>query len=360
MITINYGEVLSKQITIKGEIWKHLLPAPHKKGNMKKLLFSISALALSVGLFAQAKRSDDVAKFKAETIDLGKIKVGNPSTATFTISNIGQVPLIIEQAKSTCACTISDFTKPPIAAGKTGEITAKFDAATVGTFEKQLIVKFAGVNDAKTITIRGEVLTAEDYDKYAATEVKPTLSTATGTGNNSSTSTEVKSPTSTSTEVRSPTSTSTQAYTAGNVTVTGGAGAGATTSVTINNYGQPDKKEQGALLGEWLNTPGQTVQRKMDSKGNNVEQTLDTTGKVLNDKTVGRMLDLPVINQTKNADGQIVRQLRDTNGAVVECTLDNNGNIINCRVVSKATGVSKPVKSTRKIREKGASNTKNK
>ena len=48
-----------------------------------------------------------------------------------------------------------------------------------------------------------------------------------------STSTEVRSPTSTSTEVRSPTSTSTDAYTSGNVTVTGGAGAGATTSVKI-------------------------------------------------------------------------------------------------------------------------------
>ena len=48
-----------------------------------------------------------------------------------------------------------------------------------------------------------------------------------------STSTEVRSPTSTSTEVRSPTSTSTDAYTQGNVTVTGGAGAGAYTTVNI-------------------------------------------------------------------------------------------------------------------------------
>ena len=46
-----------------------------------------------------------------------------------------------------------------------------------------------------------------------------------------STRTEVRSPTSTRTEVRSPTSTSTEAYTRGNFTstVTGGAGAGATT-----------------------------------------------------------------------------------------------------------------------------------
>jgi hypothetical protein len=53
---------------------------------------------------------------------------------------------------------------------------------------------------------------------------------------------EVKSPTKTSTEVKSPTktSTSTDAYTSGNVTVTGGAGEGATTEVTI--YGEkPDE-----------------------------------------------------------------------------------------------------------------------
>jgi hypothetical protein len=57
------------------------------------------------------------------------------------------------------------------------------------------------------------------------------------------TSTEVRSPTSTSTEVRSPTetstSTSTDAYTAGNVTVTGGAGAGATT-VKIHQHKMPE------------------------------------------------------------------------------------------------------------------------
>ena len=49
------------------------------------------------------------------------------------------------------------------------------------------------------------------------------------------TATEVRSPTSTSTEVRSPTNTSTEAYTADNftATVTGGAGAGAT---TVNIY----------------------------------------------------------------------------------------------------------------------------
>lgn len=57
-----------------------------------------------------------------------------------------------------------------------------------------------------------------------------------------STSTDAHSPTSTSTEVRSPTSTSTEAHTSGNVTVTGGAGAGSTT-VNIHNDAQAAQKK---------------------------------------------------------------------------------------------------------------------
>lgn len=70
-------------------------------------------------------------------------------------------------------------------------------------------------------------------DDSTHSDVRSPTSTSTEVRSPTSTSTEVRSPTSTSTEVRSPTSTSTDAYTQGNVTVTGGAGAGATTSVTI-------------------------------------------------------------------------------------------------------------------------------
>ena len=60
----------------------------------------------------------------------------------------------------------------------------------------------------------------------------------------SPTSTDVRSPTSTRTEVRSPTSTetSTDAYTSGNVTVTGGAGDGANTTVHIHVPPKEDKR----------------------------------------------------------------------------------------------------------------------
>lgn len=141
---------------------------------MKQILLPVFALILTVGAFAQ-KKADEVAKFTSETIDLGKIEQGNPTAATFSVTNISGEPLIIEQANPTCGCTISDYTKEPIAAGKSGTIKATYNAAGIGHFEKHLTVKFAGTDDIKNITIKGDVLSKDDYAKYkggAPVEVK--------------------------------------------------------------------------------------------------------------------------------------------------------------------------------------------
>ena len=135
---------------------------------MKKLLLSFTALALTTGLFAQEattstqaapkKTADDVAKFKSETIELGKIIQNNPSPGIFEVTNISKEPLLIEQANPTCGCTISDYTKTPIAPGEVGTIKATYNAKNIGMFEKHLTVKFAGVDGMKSITIKGEVI----------------------------------------------------------------------------------------------------------------------------------------------------------------------------------------------------------
>ena len=111
------------------------------------------------------KKIADVAKFATETIDFGKIKQNVPQKGTFIVTNISNEPLIIEQANPTCGCTISDYTKEPIAPGKTGVINATYNAANVGHFDKHLTVKFAGVDEVKSITFTGDVIAAEQFDK---------------------------------------------------------------------------------------------------------------------------------------------------------------------------------------------------
>ncbi len=148
---------------------------------MKKLFFSAVVMAITSGVFAQpqAKKVTDVAKFDNETIDFGKIKQSIPSKGTFTVTNISNAPLIIEQANPTCGCTISDYTKEPIAPGKTGVINATFNAANAGHFEKHLTVKFAGVDELKSITFTGDVLTADEFDKGKTTAPAATVTPAT-------------------------------------------------------------------------------------------------------------------------------------------------------------------------------------
>ena len=153
---------------------------------MKKLLLSLTALVLTTSIFAQSDSA--VAKFNSTTIDLGKIKQDNPTTATFEVTNIGTEPLVIESATPTCGCTIGDYTKEPIAPGKSGFIKATYNAKNVGPFQKTLNVKFAGY-DARPISIKGEVLKNEDAAatttpstepaKIAAPAVKSTEAVAT-------------------------------------------------------------------------------------------------------------------------------------------------------------------------------------
>ena len=138
---------------------------------MKKLLFSLMAFTFATAIFAQ-KKAADVAKLSTETFDFGKIKQSVPAVATFIVTNISSEPLIIEQANPTCGCTISDYTKAPIAPGKTGYIKATYNASSLGGIHKTLTVKFAGVDEIKQINLAGEVMEPAAYDTWAAANKK--------------------------------------------------------------------------------------------------------------------------------------------------------------------------------------------
>ncbi len=134
---------------------------------MKSLFFAFFTLVFFSNLTAQSKVAD-IAKLNSDTYDFGKIKQNVPSTATFVVTNIGTKPLLIETATPTCGCTISDYTKSPIAPGKTGTIKATYNASSVGAIHKTLTVKFAGVDEIKSINLAGEVLEPAAYDKWLA------------------------------------------------------------------------------------------------------------------------------------------------------------------------------------------------
>lgn len=147
---------------------------------MKKLLFLASAFVVALGAMAQAK-ADDVVKVSAEKHDFGKIKQGVPVTTNFTLTNATDKPLVIENAWAGCGCTTPEYSKEPIPAGGTSTLKVGYNAAAMGHFEKQVNIKFAGVNEPKVVTITGEVVDAGATNATAATEVKAASPVATTT-----------------------------------------------------------------------------------------------------------------------------------------------------------------------------------
>jgi hypothetical protein len=136
---------------------------------MKKIMLAMTAVFVSATLFAQnatEKKVEDVVKFKELTYNFGKIKQNVAVTHDFTFSNISDKPVIIESATPSCGCTTPVFPQAPVAAGKNDKITAGFNAAAVGPFNKNISIKVAGINTPLDIRITGEVLTADDYAKF--------------------------------------------------------------------------------------------------------------------------------------------------------------------------------------------------
>lgn len=61
--------------------------------------------------------------------DFGQIKDGDVVTHTFKFTNTGEAPLVIQDAKATCGCTVPSYPRQPIPVGGTGEIVVKFDSS---------------------------------------------------------------------------------------------------------------------------------------------------------------------------------------------------------------------------------------
>lgn len=97
-------------------------------------------------------------EWKETTHNFGKISQGNPVNYNFIFENNGKSPLIISHVKGSCGCTVMDFTKQPILPGKTGVVTAIFDAAAPGAFNKSIRVTANVEGGSETLFIKGEVI----------------------------------------------------------------------------------------------------------------------------------------------------------------------------------------------------------
>lgn len=136
---------------------------------MKRIFLALTVLLFSVAVMAQAK-ADDVAKVNTEKYDFGKIKQSVPVITYFEIKNISDKPLVVENTWGSCGCTTPEKIEKPIAPGETAKLKVSYNAAALGSFTKDVYIKFAGVDTPKDVKITGETLDAAAYDEYVKTK----------------------------------------------------------------------------------------------------------------------------------------------------------------------------------------------
>lgn len=96
--------------------------------------------------------------WKENSHDFGNIEKGKPASYDFTFTNTTDQTVLITNVKASCGCTATNYTKTPIKPGEKGSITATYNAARPGSFNKQVTVTTNDSDVNKVLTIKGKVL----------------------------------------------------------------------------------------------------------------------------------------------------------------------------------------------------------
>lgn len=132
---------------------------------MKKIFSLFVAMFVLVAVSYAQKGT---VKFVKETHDFAKVEQGKPVTYVFTFKNTGTDPVIISDAQASCGCTKPSWTKEPVMPGKTGTVSATYNAAAMGPFNKSVTVMSNAETPNVVLYLKGEVVSKEEAEKAAA------------------------------------------------------------------------------------------------------------------------------------------------------------------------------------------------
>ena len=96
--------------------------------------------------------------FEESSHDFGQIMQNTENKKIFTFTNTGSEPLIIENAKGSCGCTVPKYPKEPIAPGATGEIEVVYKPGKQKNKQTKNVTITANTEPSKTVlTISADV-----------------------------------------------------------------------------------------------------------------------------------------------------------------------------------------------------------
>lgn len=127
---------------------------------MKRIIFCLIACVVAgFTANAQVKKYADI-QFDSTTFDFGTFYSDQGKQShTFTFKNTGNMPLIINQAVTSCGCTVSTYTKEPVAPGKTGKVDVTYNGLGKfpGKFRKTITLRTNAKEPMVRLLIQGDM-----------------------------------------------------------------------------------------------------------------------------------------------------------------------------------------------------------
>ncbi len=126
----------------------------------QKILMIVALLGITLASFAQKAEI----RFDKTSHNYGTFSEANPIVkCTFTFTNTGDAPLIINQAVASCGCTVPKYTKTPVKPGEKGtvEVTYNGKGKFPGHFKKTITVRTNGTPEMVRLYIEGDMTEAK-------------------------------------------------------------------------------------------------------------------------------------------------------------------------------------------------------
>jgi len=129
--------------------------------DMKRIAFMMIMVCMS--MMAMAQKGAEI-KFDKTSHNFGSFSEKNAvQECVFTFTNVGDKPLVINQAVASCGCTVPSYTKQPIAPGKKGEIKVTYNGAGKfpGHFKKTITIRTNGTVEMTRLYVEGDMTEAK-------------------------------------------------------------------------------------------------------------------------------------------------------------------------------------------------------
>lgn len=125
----------------------------------KSLVIMLFVFFASLSMQAQEKAtaSKDSIIFENTTHDYGTIVQGSDGTCVFNFTIKGKAPIVLNDVKASCGCTVPEWTRTPVAPKQKGTIKVTYNTQNVGAFSKSVTVNSNAANSPVVLIIKGVV-----------------------------------------------------------------------------------------------------------------------------------------------------------------------------------------------------------